>query len=129
MKSSVIFCLLLSWSLCSAAQDSTAAAVSNSVTVAENFVDLLAGGQFDKAARMMTAEMVKALPPDKLAQTWKGLEAQAGVFKQRESSRVEKVQQYDMIHVICRFEKASLDVKVVLDSQNRVGGLWFAPVK
>lgn len=129
MKYSMIFCLLLSWSLCAAAQDSSTAAGAKSVAAAESFVDLLAGGQFDKAAQTMTAEMVKALPPDKLAQTWKSLEAQAGAFKKRESSRAEKADKHDIIHVICRFEKAALDAKVVFDNQQRVGGLWFAPVK
>ncbi|MCE5270965.1 DUF3887 domain-containing protein [bacterium] len=129
MKSSIFLSLLLSFSLCAAAQDSTATVNAKAIAAAESFVDLLAAGQFEKAVAVMTPEMVKALPADKLAETWKTVQTQAGAFKKRESARVEKVKEFDMVHVICSFEKARLDVKVVLDSQRQVGGLWFAPAK
>jgi len=129
MKRAIFLSLLLSFSLCAAAQDSTATAGNNPVPAAESFVDLLAAGQFEKAVAVMTPEMVKALPADKLAETWKTVQAQAGAFKKKENTWVEKVKEHDVVHVICGFEKARLDVKVVLDSQRKVGGLWFAPAK
>ena len=75
-------------------------------------------GQFDKT-------MSTVLPAAKLGELLKGLEQQAGPFKDRGKSRLVETKQYQIVFVPCRFEKMTLEMKVVLDKELRVTGLFF----
>jgi len=82
---------------------------------------------FDTAVSDFDAAMKKALPPDKLKATWKGILAQAGAFKSQGAARTEKLDKYDVVLVPCEFEKASLEARIVFDADNKVAGLFFRP--
>ncbi|MGH9774727.1 MAG: alpha/beta hydrolase [Candidatus Acidiferrales bacterium] len=92
------------------------------------FVLELSQKQFDKAVARFDAPMVQALPAPKVAETWTGLLGKVGEFKSIKETRVEAIQRYHRVHVICDFEKSPLDVQVVFNSDGKVSGLHFAPV-
>ncbi len=94
---------------------------------ASAFVDLLREGRFEDAAAWYDEAMRRALPADKLESTWKTLLSQAGSFAERIGVKLQRAQGYDIALVTCRFENASIDVKVVFDDQRRVAGLFFLP--
>jgi len=96
-------------------------------STAERFVDLLSKGEFSRAAGNFDDVMREALPPEKLKEVWESLIAQTGPFKGRIGARSEKAGKYDIVFVTCRFEKATLDVKVVFNRERQITGLWFVP--
>jgi dienelactone hydrolase len=98
-------------------------------TVARAFVDHLTKEEYAAAVETFDATMTSVMPAETLKQTWAGLIDQVGSFKQQKSARQQKYQQYDIVFVTCEFERATLDVKVVLDSSRKVAGLFFVPTE
>ena len=100
---------------------------------AEEMVDQLVAQKFDAAAKDFDETMLKALPPAKLGATWSTLQLQAGKFKQRVATRIEKSkvkdQEISTVFVTCEFEKANLDAKIVYTAAGKVTGLFFVPAK
>ncbi len=96
-------------------------------TTAKEFVNLLSKGDYVNAERNFDNTMAGALPQEKLRQTWEMLIGQVGPFKTQIGSRTQRVQQYDAVLVTCKFEKDTLDVKVVLNSSGQIAGLYFVP--
>jgi uncharacterized protein len=95
---------------------------------AREFVDLLVKKQFAAAVGRFNEKMTAALPADKLEQTWQALLGQAGPFLAVAGTRSEIKEVREIIYVTCRFEKGSLDAKVVFDGEHRISGLWFVPI-
>jgi hypothetical protein len=71
--------------------------------------------------------MKNALPAEKLQEVWNSLIAQSGPFVEQLGTRREKILQYDVIFVTCKFEKGVLDAKVVFDRKKQIAGLFFVP--
>ena len=122
-------CLLL-WLLLAAG---TAAAAEQKTpagdlqAIATRLVDRLAAGDFATAVKSFDPTMTAALPPDKLAEVWKSLNAQAGPFHKQTGARAAKESKYQVIFVACAFEKAVLEAKIVFDESKRIAGLFFVP--
>ena len=104
-----------------------AAPAADVVTSAKAFVDLLAKGDYTTAVAGFDETMARVMPAQKMRETWEGLVAQAGAFKQQVDVQETKDRGYDIVFVTCRFEKTTLDVKVVYDARGRVSGLWLVP--
>jgi hypothetical protein len=94
---------------------------------ARDFVGLLAKADFAGAVARFDATMKQALPEARLREVWAGVQAQAGPFKKQLNTRAEKVAVYDVVLVTCQFEKATLDTKVVFNTNSQVAGLFFVP--
>ncbi|HEV3253938.1 MAG TPA: alpha/beta fold hydrolase [Candidatus Acidoferrales bacterium] len=87
----------------------------------------LAAGRFDKVEAQFDPRTTEAMPQDKLEESWKGLIAQVGAFKEITASHVEPVQGYQRVKLACTFEKATLDAAVVFDTSGKIVGLGFTP--
>jgi hypothetical protein len=96
-------------------------------TQAKDLVKLLASGNYEKAVGNFDSTMKNALPPDKLKQVWDSLIVQAGAFVEQTGVRKEKILQYDVVFVSCKFEKSILDAKVVFNQKKQISGLFFVP--
>jgi dienelactone hydrolase len=96
---------------------------------ARAFLKLLVEGQFDRAAADFTSEMLKALPPDKLKDTWDQLTRQTGTYQKETGIRVTQSGKFKVVIITVQFEKAPLDVKVTYDSNGKVAGLFFSPAR
>lgn len=102
----------------------------NPVATAQKFVGHLTASRYADAVAMMDPTMKSAMPEAKLKELWNGLQQQLGKFvKLTGETRTEKVQQYDICYVACQFANQHLDVKVVMDGQAKVAGLFFLPAK
>ncbi|MCX6561404.1 MAG: alpha/beta fold hydrolase [Candidatus Aminicenantes bacterium] len=96
---------------------------------AEAFIDALAGGDFESAARDFDAVMRGVSGPDKLAAFWKDLPSRLGSFRRRTASRRDTLGAYAIVLVTCEFEKTALDVRVVFDKEGRITGFQLVPVR
>lgn len=99
------------------------------ITQATEFVELLAKEEFAKAVENFDSVMTKAMPEEKLKEVWQAVIQQAGQFKKQKGTRTETLPKFDVVYVICEFEKAALDVKVVFNKEKQISGLWFAPAQ
>ncbi len=107
------------------AQESSPELATNAV----HFVQLLAREDFGTAVQAFDQTMKQALPQDKLREVWFGLTQSVGAFKATAGTRQEKFAVYDMEFVTCRFERATLDAKVVFNSKAQIAGLFFVPTQ
>ncbi len=96
---------------------------------ARRFVALIAEGQGDEAFAMMDDTMKRAMPPEGLVGLWGQLRLQAGDFEGQGAARQEALPGYEAVLVRCTFERGELDIKVVLDAELRVAGLFVLPPK
>ncbi len=94
------------------------------------FIDRLAGGDFASAENQFDDRVKQAMPLERLQATWNTVISQAGNFKQRDSGRTENIGGgYKSVTFVCEFEKASLNITVSINLENRVAGLLFQPGK
>jgi uncharacterized protein len=100
---------------------------SSAVAAARQVIQELAAGQFDRIEAQYDARMVTALPPGKLAESWRSLNNQVGDFQSVTNSRTSKIQGLDVVRVECKFQKAVLDATVAFDSSGKIAGLGFRP--
>lgn len=96
-------------------------------TLAEDLVNALANGNYEKAVENFDSTMKQILPAEKLKQVWESLIAQFGGFVGQGGVREEKILRYDVIFVTCQFEKSVLDAKVVFNDKEQIAGLFFVP--
>jgi dienelactone hydrolase len=117
--------LLLGWSTAMAqqAQDGGQPATA----AADTLVDQLARGDFAGAAARFDERMRAALPETKLRAAWEQIVGQAGAYRRRGESHAESAGALRVGVVPAEFERATLDVRVTLDDEGRVAGLFFAP--
>jgi dienelactone hydrolase len=96
---------------------------------ARALVDLLAKEDYEAAGKNFDATMKKALPPDKLKETWQGLIEQVGPFKKQGKVRFETVKKYQVVFVTIHFAKLDVDARVVFDKERKIAGLFFVAAK
>jgi uncharacterized protein len=104
-----------------------ASAGGDRASSATSFAQCLVDGQFEQATASFDAVMQKALPADQLQQTWQALLKQCGALKSLGKARSATEGVYEMVYIPCEFEKATLDIKLVFDKDDTIGGLWFVP--
>jgi uncharacterized protein len=85
--------------------------------------------QFDKTVARFDETMAAVLPAATLAATWDGLLGQVGAFRGVTATRQQEAKGYHLVFVTCRFDKATLDVKIAFDARQRIAGLFFVPTQ
>lgn len=94
---------------------------------ATQFVSYLAAGHYDAVEKIFTPQMARAMPAEKLRAVWSAVIAKVGEFQKIENTNLTTVQGYHVVVVTCQFQKGDLGLRVVLDSKERVAGLFFVP--
>lgn len=81
-----------------------------------NALDLSAGllvsENYAEAETRMDDTMRTALPREKLAEVWTGIESQVGAFRKVQATRAEQSGVYTVVYVTAAFGTQTLDVKV-----------------
>ncbi len=95
----------------------------------KTLVTLMAQDQFDSATVNFDATMKQALPASKLKEVWRSLQLQGGTFRKILGTRTEAKGVYQIVYVVCQFEKMKLDAKVVFNEKGQIAGLFFLPSK
>jgi uncharacterized protein len=83
--------------------------------------------RFDAAVKMFDGTMRGALPAAKLEKVWRDLVETNGAPRECEAPRSSKVATFEVVVMTCRFDRAALDMKVTLDAEGRIAGLFFLP--
>ncbi len=109
------------------AREATQVENKEPTTLAKEFVELLVEEEFSEAVKSFDSTMKGAMPAKKLGEIWKATTGQAGLFKQQLGVREEKFLGSDIVLVTCEFEKGPMDVKVVYNDKQQIGGLFFVP--
>jgi len=95
------------------------------IAVAEKVMEELATGQFDKVEAQYDAKMTAANAPGKLAQAWAGLQKMMGSYETIVDVRAGKVQNFDVVLFVCKFENSLVDAEVVFNSDGKIAALRF----
>lgn len=96
---------------------------------AEAIVDALTRADYAAVTRTYDAAMRTGLPEAKLRAAWEAVLGQAGRFQERVGVQAGRQKAYDVVVVTCRMEKSMIDVRVVLNPQSELAGLFFAPAR
>jgi hypothetical protein len=90
--------------------------------VVQRLVETVNAQDYAGTRRDFNQAMLDALPLEKAEAVFKGLTAQAGKITRTGAARVTPPNQ---AIVPAYFERAVLDIRVVLDAQDKIAGLWF----
>jgi dienelactone hydrolase len=94
---------------------------SEASTNAKAVLDALVKEDFDAASKNFSEEMKKAVPLEKLKDTWKSVRGQTGAFKSVLSTDVATRGRAQVVTLTCQFEKAVWDVTVAVDGKEVIG--------
>lgn len=108
-------------------QKGTVVSESEAIPLAISYADKLIHKDYEGMVAGFDGTMKSALTASTLKTTWEGLEKQAGAFKKRAGSRAVPLAGSQVVYVTCVFEKASLDIKIVFNTQKQISGLWIIP--
>ncbi len=101
--------------------------VPPSVAAAQQVLQEITSGQFDKVEAQYNAKMATANSPGRLAQAWGSLVKLEGGFQSITKVRAGKVQNLSVVLFTCKFEKSLVDLEVVYDTDSKIAGLHFGP--
>jgi pimeloyl-ACP methyl ester carboxylesterase len=97
--------------------------------VARAFIAKLSTGQAAAAEESFDATMRSALPPDKLADLWKHLEAKLGTFQLIEKVEVKQQGSLWSTRSTTRFAQSRVILRIPVSAQGQIAGLWVDPVE
>lgn len=97
--------------------------------LATDFVAALVAEDFEAASGYFDAEMLKAIPTDKLGDVWAQLLSQVGPYQNEISRKQETSEGYEVIIATVKFEKSPLNIRMVFNDDHRISGLFFQPAE
>lgn len=97
--------------------------------LALNFIDQLHNGSFTDATQNFTAKMHTALPPERLDSIWAEITKKYGPYQGVSETQIEAVDSYTAVNVHAQFEKALINLRVVIDQDKRIAGFFYNPLK
>ncbi len=94
---------------------------------ARRFFSLLTAGKLAEGHALMNAIMKDALPLPALEEAWRKTQEQAGPYQKLLGERALSVQGSRVFDFTCAFARHPLDVRVSVDRDAKVEGLFFRP--
>lgn len=95
--------------------------------IGRQHVQRLAAGQHGQVYVQFDDTMRSAMSEADLEQLWAGLVSQVGPLEAVVGTRVERKDQLEAVIVTCKFERGLLDVRIVLDPERKIAGLFVKP--
>lgn len=96
-------------------------------TTAQQFVASLSVKNYTRAVSFFTPMMRTQLPSGTLAGTWKKVLKENGEYVKMRGTRIEASEGYRVVFVDTEWAAATGEIKIVIDKQNKVAGLFFLP--
>ena len=96
---------------------------------AELFIELLNEGEFAKVANQFIAPMHQSLSPANLKKMWEDTLGETGPYKQQVASRTDTLGRFRTVHLTCEFARAKWDAQMVFNTNGKIAGLFFGPIK
>lgn len=95
---------------------------------AQQIVTQLIQGDFSAVEQHLADTIKSLLSVGQLQATWQGIEQQVGTFQEQQKASVFQTQQGLVWVFTCAFERASLDVNIVLNPADEIISLTITPV-
>ncbi|NOY36178.1 MAG: alpha/beta fold hydrolase [Chlorobi bacterium] len=109
--------------------DSFAQGFDPRVTEAQRFLDNLVKEDYPLAVQPFDSVLTARMPAETLRQVWEALQKQVGRYIGNGKYRTESRPPYFAVYLTCRFERTTLDMKVVFNPEDEIAGLFFMPAK
>jgi uncharacterized protein len=100
---------------------------SAAAVAAQQVVQELAAGQFEKVEAQYDQRVAAALPPGKLGESWKSVIQQVGPFQSILETKASKTQGLDVVTMTCKFQNFVLEAHITFDPNGKIAGLNFRP--
>ncbi len=97
--------------------------------MAQMFVGQLLKGDFTAAASRFDDQMKNVFGEDKLKESWLNLVMEAGSLLQMNPTQTAEAEGYKIVIIRCQFQQVIIDIQVVFNDQEQIGGLNFTPTK
>jgi dienelactone hydrolase len=97
------------------------------IVKARNFIDRLVDEDYDGAVKDFDENMRKSLPPNRLKVSWQEKINKHGKLQQQGAPRTEKRDKGMNILILCEFENANMDFRMVFSRAGLMTGLFILP--
>jgi len=94
---------------------------------ARELLQMLCDGEFESFEAAQNAVMRKQMGADVLEQIWTAVESNAGSYEKEVNVTTSTVKDMVVVDLISQFSSAVLNVRITLDKEGRVAGLYFLP--
>lgn len=108
---------------CAASADDSAA-----VAQARAYFVQLRAGEYAACVEAADDAMRAALPADKLAAVWRQITAAYGPYVAEQGAQSSRADALAIVDLACRFERGNLRVRITLNADMKVAGLFFTPL-
>lgn len=95
--------------------------------VGKAIVRQLQAGDVATVYARFSDELKEALTADQLRGIWEGLQAKLGPLQEERGAKEQEVEGYRVVRVTCRFENATMDVRLVFDAGRQLSGIQVVP--
>lgn len=95
------------------------------ITAAEQSMNELAAGEYEKITARMSAACAAKLPPEKLEEAWTSVTEPIGLFAGQKSAEVEESGGKTVATVVCAFTSKELIASFTFNRKNQIEGIWF----
>jgi dienelactone hydrolase len=94
---------------------------------ARELLRLLIDEKYEEFVEASDETMKAVQPADKLKEVWTGVVASVGPYEKEIQAAAVPVGALVAVDLVCKFTSGALNVRIVLDKEGRVSGLWFTP--
>lgn len=95
------------------------------VSQAEEFVSLLANGEFNQAFQKYDAIARENITPETLETTWQDLVEKSGDFQEVVSSETVPGEEQDVVLLTTRFEQDTVVLFVIFDGEQQINSFTY----
>jgi hypothetical protein len=100
---------------------------NKNIDISKSVITSFQNNEYSKIVQYFDETMKTALPAEKLKLFWDDLNIQCGKYQKFSEITEGKIQNYDIVYILCHFEKMNLKMKTVFNDKNQVAGLFFLP--
>lgn len=112
--------------MCLAGHDVSVDAAGQAKTArARTLLHLLIDGKYREFADAGNAKMKAAMSAQKAEQIWTGITSQIGPYRSEVSATLTRVQGFYSVRFVCLCERGKVTLRIVVDGEDRLSGLWF----
>jgi uncharacterized protein len=98
-------------------------------SLAKQFFDNLVEKQFLNAVSLFDSAAVLRPSPDALGRSWRGITTQVGNYQSSPKTSSHSIAGNNFVIITCQFEKASLDLKISFNNQDKINSIVFLPTR
>ena len=105
----------------------TANAQERSEQLARQFITYLSDGRISDATAMFSPQVLEKINETRLTGIWSQIKQQFGEYREIAKVEVTEAGAYQQTISLCQFDNSYLNIRLTLDDQEKVVGIFFAP--